>query len=265
MINMFIDSNIWLDLYHYSSNDLIEFSKLNDSIGVDYSLFISDQVVNEVVRNRDSKVADAYKQFKDIKIKTPNICKGYEEYKTFDITLKTLYSLHRDLCKKIDEDINNETLHADIIINALFAKAKRIPYTHDIIEAAKTRYSLGNPPGKNNSNGDAVNWESLLATIPNGEDIFIISEDKDFASPLNGENISSFLSKEWVSRKESKVFFYTSLSAFFNEHLKAINLKTEEKKIVRLRYCLMSAIFEAPMLQFLDCLLIQIFQMNKLR
>lgn len=227
---MFIDSNIWLDLYHYSNNDLIEFSKLQDSIEVDYCLFVTDQVVNEVLRNRDAKVADAYKQFKDIKIKTPNICKGYEEYKTFELTLKTVYTLHRDLCKKLDEDIYNEKLHADIIINALFVKARRIHYTQEIMEAAKTRYSLGNPPGKNNSNGDAVNWESLLAAIPNGEDVFFISEDKDFISALNGQNICSYLNKEWTSRKGSKIFFYTSLSAFFNEHLKAISLKTEEEK-----------------------------------
>lgn len=230
MVNIFIDANIWLDLYHFSSNDLDEFSKLKDAIGVDYRLYITDQVVNEVLRNRDSKVSDAYRQFKEIKIKVPNLSKGYDEFKTLERLLKDVYRVHRDLCRKIDDDIMNDNLHADKIINDLLAKSTRISYSSELIEAAKTRYSLGNPPGKNNSYGDAINWESLLSAVSNGEDLFFISEDRDFASALDGQSISSFLRKEWENRKKSKIFFYTSLPTFFNEHLTAIRLKTEEEK-----------------------------------
>jgi hypothetical protein len=49
---------------------------------------------------------------------------------------------------------------------------------------------LGNPPGKPGSCGDAVNWEALLQGCPNGEDLELVSEDRDYASPLDDTRMS---------------------------------------------------------------------------
>ena len=80
MINLFIDSQIWLDLYYFSSNDLVQFEKLNDMLGVDVNIIFTRQVKNEVDRNREIKIKEAMKQFKEYKLQFPNLCKGYKEY-----------------------------------------------------------------------------------------------------------------------------------------------------------------------------------------
>lgn len=63
MKNLFIDSNIWLSLYHFSSDDLKQFSKLKELIGTDIRLYITQQVSDEVRRNREAKLNDAFKSF----------------------------------------------------------------------------------------------------------------------------------------------------------------------------------------------------------
>ena len=81
--NLFLDSNIWLDIYHFSADDLIEFSKLKDAINKDIVLYMPNQVIHEINRNRDNKIADAYKKFQNFKLEIPNFCKGYSEYNSF--------------------------------------------------------------------------------------------------------------------------------------------------------------------------------------
>ncbi len=43
----------------------------------------------------------------------------------------------------------------------------------------------GNPPGKRNSSGDALSWESLLAVVPSGTALNLITGDSDFQNPLD--------------------------------------------------------------------------------
>ena len=44
MKNLFIDSNIWLSLYHFTSDDLTQFEKLKDFLDKDIRLWIPHQV-----------------------------------------------------------------------------------------------------------------------------------------------------------------------------------------------------------------------------
>lgn len=54
MKNLFIDSNIWLSLYHFTSDDLTQFEKLKDFLDKDIRLWIPHQVYDEVLRNREA-------------------------------------------------------------------------------------------------------------------------------------------------------------------------------------------------------------------
>lgn len=58
MKNLFIDSNIWLSLYHFTSDDLTQFEKLKDFLDKDIRLWIPHQVYDEVLRNREAKIQD---------------------------------------------------------------------------------------------------------------------------------------------------------------------------------------------------------------
>jgi hypothetical protein len=102
-------------------------------------------------------------------------------------------------------------------------------------ELARTRMAVGNPPGKNGSLGDALNWEVLLQNIPNGEPLYFITDDKDYASPIDSNIFNAYLSKEWQDQKNSKVVYYKSLSEFFKEHFPKITLASELEKDLVIR------------------------------
>ncbi len=228
MKNLFIDTNIWLSLYHFTSDDLGQFNKLKDYIGSDIKLFIPQQVKDEIRRNRETKLKDALNSFEINSIQYPVFCKEYEEYKSFNNDFKNLIRRHKDWKKKINEDIIKEKLPADIIIKE-FLELNGTISCEKYIDAAYNRYRIGNPPGKNNKYGDAINWECLLAEVPEGEDLYFISADGDYMSQMSDE-FNPFLRKEWKERKASDIIFYKNLVAFLNNHVKDIHLKVEHEK-----------------------------------
>lgn len=52
---VFIDTNVWLSLYHFTNDDLSQFEKLKDMLGESINLIIPQQVYNEIIRNREAK------------------------------------------------------------------------------------------------------------------------------------------------------------------------------------------------------------------
>lgn len=229
MKNLFIDSNIWLSLYHFTNDDLEQFSKLKDLNGKDIRLFIPQQVCDEVYRNRESKLLDAFESFKIQTVKFPVFCKDYDEYQDFNRDYKKLLNRYKLWKDKIDIDIQNNNLPADKILHEFF-EISEIIECESIIEKAYSRYRIGNPPGKDNKYGDAINWECLLKTVPYKEDLYLISSDKDYRSKMFNDKINPFLQNEWKIKKNSNVIFYTNLVHFLDEHLNDIKLKTEQEK-----------------------------------
>ena len=102
--------------------------------------------------------------------------------------------------------------------------------SEEMVRAAELRYKSGNPPGKDNKFGDAINWECLLSNVPAGNDLYFISADKDYASVINDKQFNFFLEREWQSKKHSKIYFYKSLVSFLKEHFSEIQLQTEQEK-----------------------------------
>lgn len=229
MKNLFIDSNIWLSLYHFTNDDLAQFGKLKEIIGQDIKLFIPKQVYDEVIRNREAKLKDAFKSFEIKAIQYPAFCKEYDEYEKFNSDYSDLIKRHKAWYKKIKVDMQNQNLPADTTIRDFF-DASGLIECDDYVEKAYTRYRIGNPPGKDNKYGDAINWECLLTTVPNEEDLYLISSDKDYRSEFFDDTLNPFLNNEWKQKKKSTIHFYTNLVPFLNEHFKDIQLQTEQEK-----------------------------------
>ena len=227
--NLFIDSNIWLSLYHFSNDDLEQFSKLKELINKDINLLIPEQTHDEVIRNRDAKIKDALTKFEKFSFDFPAFSKNYDEYNNFYRQYSSLKASHRDWVKKIKDDINNRELPADIVIKDFFNSIDLLECNKKIVNLAGLRYKRGNPPGKDNKYGDAINWECLLEYAPN-EDIYIISADKDYASVVDDSQFNLFLQVEWEEKKNSHVIFFKSLVSFLKEHFASIKLKTEQEK-----------------------------------
>lgn len=230
MKNLFIDSNIWLSLYAFSSDDLEEFAKLLTHLDNDIRLFVPQQTSDEVWRNRDSKLMQSLESFKSFSLQFPNFARSYPEYKTIKQEYENLKQKHSEWIAKLKADIVARKLAVDEVIADFFSKTDILPCDDEIIRAAELRYMRGNPPGKDNKYGDAVNWECLLRCCPDNEDLYLISADNDYASVADREQFNLYLKSEWAERKNSKIVFFKTLSAFLNEHAKDIKLMEEEEK-----------------------------------
>lgn len=233
MKNLFIDTNVYLKFYHFSSDDLEELKKLLVAVSNKrINLYITKQVINEFRRNREDKIADALSRFTEQKLpdQFPQICKAYDEYKNLRELLRTFEVTRGQLLVKLKNDIDLKQCGADKIINGLFDVANKLEFDEEIIVKAKTRVSLGNPPGKNNSIGDSINWELLLKNVPGGEDLHLITDDQDYSSRIERNNLGEFLDLEWKENKNSKIFYYTKLSDFLRVEFPDIKLASELEK-----------------------------------
>lgn len=229
MKNLFIDSNIWLSLYHFTKDDLAQFSKLKDMVNKSIRLFVPQQVYDEIARNREAKLKDALKSF-DIKaFHFPAFCKGYSEFETTKAAYDEFMLQAKAWKERIDMDIQAHHLPADETITQILKSVDIIP-CQDYVDKAYMRYRIGNPPGKDNKYGDAINWECLLDRAPNGEDLYFISADKDYRSEINDGCIKDFLNIEWKHAKGSEIHFYKDLVSFLAENISEIRLEVENEK-----------------------------------
>lgn len=231
-MNLFIDTNIFLTFYHLTSEDLEELRKLIVLLRAgQVQLLLPEQVKTEFERNRENKIADAIKGLRGqhLKLQFPALCRDYAEFSKLRELQRLYEEEHASLLNKIRFDVSARSLKADLILKELFAGAKTIATTADIINRARSRHEVGNPPGKKSSIGDAVNWESLVAEAPFAQPLYFITGDDDYTSALNwGEDtFDPFLMDEWLQVKGSQLFYYKRLSHFFKNHFPSIKLASE--------------------------------------
>lgn len=229
MKNLFIDTNIWLSLYHFSNDDLTQFAKLKDMLGKSIKMYLPQQVCDEIERNREAKLQDALKNFEINEPKYPAFTKGYNEYEELRNDTYLLIKRFKSFKENIESQILSRELPADIVIDSFISTLEHLQ-CNQFVENAVSRYHVGNPPGKDNKYGDAINWECLLNAIPNNEDVFFISGDKDYRSLFSNNEMNPFLVKEWNDKKHSNIHFYSSLSKFLDDHVKEIKLHDENEK-----------------------------------
>lgn len=232
-MNLFIDTNILLSFYHFARDDLEELRKLTALVrhgGV--NLLLPEQVVSELRRNRANKIADALKRLRDqhLGLQFPQLVRDYEEYEGLRVAQQEYEKLHATLLDRLRNDAAQENLRADTIIQELFRATQTLPTSCSVLERARLRMDLGNPPGKKGSLGDAVIWETLLEGVPNGEDLHFVSEDQDYYSPLDDAALDPYLLLEWSARKGSRVCAYKRLSSFFRDMFPEIKLASELEK-----------------------------------
>jgi len=237
-MKLFIDTNIFLSFYHLTSEDLEELRKLGVLLDQkQVTLYLTDQVRAEFRRNRESKIADALKRLSEqrLRLQFPQLCKDYREYSRLQELLKSYESSHSDLLENIARDVAEQTLKADKTIRELFAKATVLGTTDELVERARLRIQVGNPPGKDRSLGDAISWEALLSEVPKKEDLFFITDDRDYVSVLDENKFKDFLLEEWSEQKKAKIIFYRRLSSFFKDIFPEIKLATELEKELLIR------------------------------
>ena len=220
MKNLFIDTNVFLSFYEFTNDDLVELEKLLEYIDAeDIRLYLPEQVKNEFLSNRERVIDRSIKKLKEsrMNIQFPQMCMVYPEYEVLKNSVKEYRNAHKPLIDSLEADIAQNQLRADILIDKVFDAAYGIDLTDEILNRTRRRIHLGYPPGKLSKLGDAVIWQSLLDTVPEGEDLYLVSNDSDFQSLLKKGQLHPFLDKDWTESKSSILYFYSVLSDAFKD------------------------------------------------
>lgn len=235
-MKVFIDTNIYLSFFHFAKDDLTKLEDLVKLIDKNIiELILPEQVVFEFRRNRENKISESLSQFtKKISLSLPQIIKSYKDkYDKCIILQKSLNKILTELENDAKVDIEQRTLKADLLIESLFEKAKKIDISDTVLKKVVLRSRIGNPPGKKGSNGDAIIWEMLLAE-KGIKELFFISDDKDYKSDLNNHKMKRFLREEWFERKGKDLKYYDTLTGFLDENHPDLNLSTEKQKDIEI-------------------------------
>lgn len=212
---LYLDTNVYLSFYDFTKEDLEELRKVAVLIKDErIKLLLPQQTIDEFYRNRENKISSALEKFKENRLNNefPNICKDYEELAGMKSAIKAYNKLKSELEEKLIQDIKNNSLKADQIINTLFNSAEIINIDDKILNKAKRRFDLGNPPEKKGSYGDAVNWQSLIEVASEGDNLYFISDDKDYYSLLDKQSFNPYLKKEWEDLLWAEIHYFRSLS-----------------------------------------------------
>ncbi|HCX3503543.1 TPA: DUF4935 domain-containing protein, partial [Legionella pneumophila] len=202
-----------------------------------FKIITNSHLKNEFYRRKEQHFKEALKCKNEITIKTsyPTLFTDqyddFEELKKEERKLKEAaknFNLKYDnLMKKLRDKYLDNQLYTDDIINRIFNSSKHINISDEIIEKAKCRLDLNNPPGKNNQLGDRIHWEAMLSGIKHGHKLIIISNDGDFFSLIKIDQINPVLSQEWEKSKDSSVEIFRSLTDFLKVYLPEFELSDE--------------------------------------
>lgn len=222
-----IDTNILLSLYDYTDDDLQKLEELADAVeSGNVVVYLAKQTVEEFKRNRAGKLANIItaleKKPKGDK-GLPRICDGFPEQDAFLEAMEAALTLRAELIKQVRLKASAGELTADGLIAKLMAAAITLEYNAKTLEAARLRRDLGQPPGKRDSLGDQLIWETLLASVPPAQPLTILSRDSDWSSPLTGQ-IDPVLASEWSAHKNGATL---TLAKTLNEFLKSMDINVE--------------------------------------
>ncbi len=75
----------------------------------------------------------------------------------------------------------------------------------------------------------------LLQNVPDGEDLYFVSEDKDYYSELNPIVFNNYLYAEWHRKKKSHIYTFKRMSEFFKSRFPDIKLASEYEKDILIK------------------------------
>ncbi|MCK0129493.1 PIN domain-containing protein [Erythrobacter sp. F6033] len=230
MLQVFIDANIYLRFFAYSTDALDELEKFRALCEAKkIKLFLTDQVKREIARNRDAEVSRALGRFEKSfsSPEIPRFAANFDETVAVYEAAKALTAAKSSLREKLDAYIDSNSLPADDLVNQLeLVSELLVADDHDFM-AARDRRDFGDPPGKRDSLGDQLNWEMLLDQAATNSDLHIITQDGDFFSKLDKDLPDRALVNEWHDEKSADLFIYRSLGEFAKKHFPEIKLPSD--------------------------------------
>jgi hypothetical protein len=219
-LHLFVDTNVLLNFYSFADDDLGQLERLIVAIhDNDVCLHLPEQVMNELARNRETKLKAATDQFNKEPLPTavPRHMQAYAQHAEYVAVIEQAKKLRNQLVSLALADASNQTLKIDALLRSLFEEASKYAEDNVVFALALQRMQKANPPGKNGSVGDQYNWEVLLRQVPSG-DLHIVSRDGDYASLLNKSRPHPSLEVEWKGKKEGLLHIYPDLRSFLKRY-----------------------------------------------
>jgi hypothetical protein len=233
MIHLCLDANVYLDLHGLAGDQVVELEKLPALTAAgEVILWLPDSVQDEYRRNRPKVVSDALKALRDsrLKVSPPALSQGLPERRALEDAARDVQRAHSTLMRTLEAQAASNSLPADLVIDKLFAAATTIG-TAPFLGAARQRRELRQPPGKADSVGDALTWEALLQTLPQGAELHFVSSDQDFQSPLTPDAFHEYLADQWTRVHGAPAILYSDLDRFLSQHFTAIKVPSDIPKV----------------------------------
>ncbi len=232
--HLFIDTNVFLSFYSFNRDDIEELRKVVGLIKFGrIKLYLPQQVAQEFYRRRDEKLAEALRSFEGTQagpVALPRFMSELSEARAYHKAGEQMQQARAALLKKARENAESQTLAADTLFAGLRDVAGLILTEDAVFDAALRRMRLGNPPGKDRSLGDRINWETLLKTVPKGVHLHVVSKDSDYQSKLTPARAHLYLAEEWKNKQQSKLTLHTELKPFLAERFPEIKLSVDVEK-----------------------------------
>lgn len=243
MVKLFLDANIYLDLYNSKSVNKL----LPSLIQISEHILITDQVIAEIKRNQLKLAVELIKKEQDKfdlnSLPDTIIQNALDENETrskekLNNLNKQISKLKEEICEIHKIALQQVSTYKDKISTEL-SKAiysKSLKWNNEDLERARKRKELGNPPGKKSDPiGDELSWEQILKYVKeNKNEIWIVSRDGDYWTKIPGGSIllNPFLAEEIEAcgSPTVKVFdnLSTALKEFDKRKIAAITLPSEE-------------------------------------
>jgi hypothetical protein len=242
---LFIDANKYLDLYRMDKGkDLLVLLEEQ----AEY-IFVTEQVVNEVQRNKLEVAAEFLKQnFKDFKdfrnldSRLPDYLSSMSLNQRNEI-LQEVKAINKKI-SKVKTKLN--TLVPTIIQTTMEQIAcskdeisrglvpvftKIVSHCPEELERARNRKELGNPPGKKNDPiGDQLTWEQILTHFKGKKRLWIISRDIDYGTSYGDKRfLNCFLYNELSNIvSEPEVYLFDNIVEGIHHFVKITGVKAEK-------------------------------------
>lgn len=147
-INVFLDTNVYLSFYRYTSDDLEalrQFAVL--AKGRRAALWLPEQLEDEFWRNRDSVIHSAVRGLEKASLSRgfPRLCSGYAELKELHQSAAKFARAQDAIVKRIRDDAKKHKLPADEVVTELFEATSSLETDAVILERASDRSSADHP------------------------------------------------------------------------------------------------------------------------
>jgi predicted nucleic acid-binding protein len=234
-IHLFIDTNAFLSFFAYTKDDVEQLKKLASLIKAEQlKLYFTEQVRDEFYRNREKKLSESISHFEKslISIGIPRFMAEYPQVDDYLRAANEAMKSKDEAVQRAKKEAGQVRLAADVLFREVVAAAHVKKIRQADYEAATRRMRRGNPPGKEGSLGDRINWEMLLRSVPEGNDLHLVSKDGDFVSPLDPTAPNFFLLSEWRKKKQAELFLHGELKPFLTQHFPKIQFAVDVEKRV---------------------------------